>query len=86
MDGIGDKERMRHEHHATLDSNISHTHHGAAVGVGVEVAAEGDNHSGFQHVSGARLGQPEHTHSIRQLTVISCVCVLVCVNTVGCKL
>lgn len=39
------------------------THHGAAVGVGVEVAAEGNNYPSIQHVSGPRLRQPEHTHT-----------------------
>lgn len=39
------------------------THHGAAVGVGVEVAAEGNNYPSIQHVSGPRLRKPEHTHT-----------------------
>lgn len=48
-------------HHATVSA---WTHHGAAVGVGVEVTAEGDDDAGVQHVSGSGLRQPEHTHTL----------------------
>lgn len=39
------------------------THHGAAVGIGVEVAAKGNNYPSIQHTSGTGLGQSENTQT-----------------------
>ncbi len=54
------------------------THHGAAVGVGVEVTAEGNNYSSVQHVSGPRLGQPKHTHRLLDISQLWSVFVYLC--------
>lgn len=55
----GEKEKTE-----TVFHLLCQTHHGAAVRIGVEVAAEGNDHASFQHVSGPRLRQSKHTQGL----------------------
>lgn len=58
-DGLRKRRRMKVRAGRRGTLGCLRPHHGAAEGVRVEVAPEGDDHAGVQHVSGSRLRQPE---------------------------